>query len=68
MDNATSLLKHVAEAASSRRDAAEELARKLGPEGVVWLDELLADYVFEGEPLDKVMVLARTYCDLPRRG
>ena len=48
------------------RDAAL-LVRRLGPDGVDWLDQFLADYVFVGEPLDGVMVRARELSGLPPR-
>jgi predicted component of type VI protein secretion system len=34
---------------------------------VEWLDRFLADYVFEGEPLDQVLVEARHLGELPGR-
>jgi hypothetical protein len=48
------------------RDAAA-LAGRLGPEGVEWLDRFLEDYVFDGEPLDRVMAMARELSRLPPR-
>jgi hypothetical protein len=46
---------------------ASSLAERLGVEGVAWLDAFLADYVFAGEPLDRVMVKARELCRLAPR-
>jgi hypothetical protein len=48
------------------RDAAA-LTNRLGPDGVAWLDGFLADYVFEGEPLDRVLTEARRLAELPPR-
>ena len=50
----------------SARDAAA-LARRLGAEGVEWLDAFLADYVLVGEPLDRVLVKARRLSHLAPR-
>jgi hypothetical protein len=47
--------------------AAEALRKRLGPDGVAWLDDFLADYIFLGEPLDRVLVTARELCGLPPR-
>lgn len=44
-----------------------ELSDRLGRDGVEWLDSFLADYVFVGEPLDDVLVAARSLCGLPPR-
>ena len=35
------------------------LVERFGAEGVAWLDSFLADYIFSGEPLDRVLVKAR---------
>ncbi len=51
---------------SCAADAAA-LAERLGAEGVDWLDQFLADYVFNGEPLDQVLVKARQVARLPAR-
>jgi hypothetical protein len=47
--------------------AADALRKRLGPDGVAWLDDFLADYTFLGEPLDRVLATARDLCDLPPR-
>lgn len=38
---------------------ASALVERFGIEGVAWLDNFLADYLFVGEPLDRVLVKAR---------
>jgi len=53
---------HQAEArpwADQRRQDAAALFQRFGAECVAWLDRFLADYVFEGEPLDQVVSAAR---------
>jgi hypothetical protein len=47
--------------------AADALSKRLGPDGVAWLDDFLADYTCLGEPLDRVLASARQLCDLPPR-
>jgi hypothetical protein len=47
--------------------AAAALAERFGAEGVEWLDGFLADYVFAGEPLDRVLLKARELSRLPAR-
>jgi hypothetical protein len=47
--------------------AADRLSQRLGPDGVAWLDDFLADYVFMGEPLDRILATAREMCRLPSR-
>lgn len=49
----------------SRHAAA--LVDRFGPDGVEWLDSFLADYVFGGEPLDRVLLRARELVRLPAR-
>ncbi|CAN7412979.1 hypothetical protein LJR219_002619 [Phenylobacterium sp. LjRoot219] len=46
---------------------AAALVERLGAEGVDWLDSFLADYVFRGEPLDRVLLRAREMSRLPPR-
>ena len=46
---------------------AAALVARFGAEGVEWLDGFLADYVFRGEPLDRVLLRARELSRLPRR-
>lgn len=50
-----------------RSQDAAALAERLGPDGVAWLDQFLADYTFAGEPLDRVMTEARRFAQLPAR-
>ena len=38
---------------------ASALVERFGIEGIAWLDNFLADYLFIGEPLDRVLVKAR---------
>lgn len=51
----------------ARSAHAAAIVQRLGPETIDWLDSFLADYVFDGEPLDRVMVKARELAGLPRR-
>jgi|GEM_PF-3342941 hypothetical protein len=53
--------------AEQRSEAAAALIKRFGPDGVAWLDRFLADYVFEGEPLDQIVVAARELGKLPAR-
>jgi hypothetical protein len=46
---------------------AAALVETLGAERLAWLDAFLDDYVFQGEPLDRVLVKARDLARLPRR-
>ena len=46
---------------------ASALVERLGAEGVAWLDGFLADYLFVGEPLDRVLVKARELSRLAPR-
>jgi hypothetical protein len=46
---------------------AAALVERFGADGVDWLDGFLADYVFAGEPLDRVLVKARELSHLPAR-
>ena len=46
---------------------ASALVERLGAEGVAWLDAFLADYIFVGEPLDRVLVKARELSRLAPR-
>jgi hypothetical protein len=46
---------------------ATALLQRFGPDGVEWLDRFLADYLFLGEPLDRVLVRARELARLPAR-
>ena len=48
-----------------RGEDAAKLIERFGADGVEWLDRFLADYVFDGEPLDQVMTTARDLGDLP---
>jgi hypothetical protein len=48
------------------QDAAS-LVGRFGADGIEWLDTFLADYVFLGEPLDRVLVKARELSGLPVR-
>lgn len=50
---------------AQRGQDAAKLIERFGADGVEWLDRFLADYVFEGEPLDQVMTTARHLGDLP---
>lgn len=50
-----------------RTQAPSALIERFGPDAVEWLDRFLADYVFEGEPLDHVLVEARRLVELPSR-
>jgi len=56
---------------SSYRDRyaadAAALVDRFGAAGVEWLDRLLEDYVFIGEPLERVLVQARALSGLPPR-
>lgn len=45
--------------ADQRSADASALVERFGVEGVAWLDNFLADYLFVGEPLDGVLVKAR---------
>lgn len=46
---------------------AAALVERFGAEGVAWLDAFLADYLFVGEPLDRVLVKARELSRLTPR-
>ncbi len=46
---------------------AAALVERFGADGVAWLDSFLADYVFGGEPLDRVLLRARELSHLPAR-
>jgi hypothetical protein len=46
---------------------AAALVERFGADGVAWLDSFLADYVFSGEPLDRVLLKARELSRLPLR-
>ena len=50
-----------------RAQDASALIERFGADAVDWLDRFLADYVFEGEPLDQVMMEARRLGELPSR-
>jgi predicted component of type VI protein secretion system len=50
-----------------RGQDAAKLIERFGADGVDWLDRFLANYVFEGEPLDQVMASARQIGELPVR-
>jgi hypothetical protein len=46
---------------------ATALVEQFGAEGVAWLDSFLADYLFVGEPLDRVLIKARELSRLAPR-
>jgi hypothetical protein len=46
---------------------AAALVARFGAADVEWLDDFLADYVFRGEPLDRVLLRARELSRLPHR-
>lgn len=46
---------------------AAALVERFGAAGVGWLDHFLEDYVFIGEPLERVLAKARELSGLPPR-